>query len=80
MPKAGWLFKVSLIIIIISAWLSLAAGFFVSLTILLGFMKDSPRWVGIVAFVPYLLLSAFLMLVSEMAKALMKIKEAIKKE
>jgi ABC-type multidrug transport system permease subunit len=80
MQKTLWLFKASTIIVKIGAWLILVAGFFAAVIILLGFVKDSPRWIGIGVFLPYLLLSAFLMLVSEMAKAVMKISETIKKE
>lgn len=80
MQKTLWLFKVSTIIVKVSAWIILAAGFFAAVITLLGLVKDSPRWVGIGVFLPYLALSAFLILVSEMAKAVMKILDTIKKE
>jgi len=80
MQKTLWLFKVSTIIVKISAWIILAAGFFAAMITLLGLVKDSPRWVGIGVFLSYLALSALLILVSEMAKVVMKILETIKKE
>ena len=80
MQERQWLFKASSIVVKIGAWLILVVGFFSGGVILLGFVKDSTRWVGVGVFLSYLLLSAFLLLVSEIAKILMKILDTIKKE
>jgi len=72
--------KISCIVVKVAAWVSLFLGVIGGLSILLGSVTATPRWMGIIILLIYSFIFFFLHLIAKIADLLTQIINEIKKE
>ena len=72
--------KTSSAVVKIAAWIFLLLGLVGGISMILGFVPNNPRWMGIAVLAIYAFLFFFLFLIAKIADLLIKIINEIKKE